>query len=256
MKPLRIIVAGGGTGGHLYPGIAVARELLRRQPDAKVTFAGTARGIEARVIPREGFELDLLRSAGIKGTSPVARMRGLMLLPLGGLDAWRILSRRSPDVVIGVGGYSSGPVVLAAALRRIPTLLMEQNAVPGLTNRTLARVVDAAAVTFDETITYFERRGFVTGNPVREEFFEQRGGGRACGGRRHASAEGFDLWGLPGGARDQRGHGGGGAAVGSPAWPAGDHASDRRARSGTRPRRVSAGGPGGPGGAVPVRHGW
>lgn len=176
MRSLRVIVAGGGTGGHLYPGIAVARELLRRQPDARVTFAGTARGIETRLIPREGFELDLLRSAGLKGTSLVARARGVLLLPLGGLDAWRILSRRSPDVVIGVGGYSSGPVVLAAALRRIPTLLMEQNAVPGLTNRTLARVVDAAAVTFDETITYFGRRGFVTGNPVRAEFFESHVG--------------------------------------------------------------------------------
>jgi UDP-N-acetylglucosamine--N-acetylmuramyl-(pentapeptide) pyrophosphoryl-undecaprenol N-acetylglucosamine transferase len=173
MKSLRVVVAGGGTGGHLYPGIAVARELLRRQPDARVTFAGTARGIEMRVIPREGFELDLLRSAGLKGTSPMARLRGMLLLPLGGLDAWRILSRRQPDVVIGVGGYSSGPVVLAAALRRIPTLLMEQNAMPGLTNRMLARVVDAAAVTFDETLTYFGRRGFVTGNPVRAEFFEK-----------------------------------------------------------------------------------
>ena len=176
MTSLRVVVAGGGTGGHLYPGIAVARELLRRQPDARVTFAGTARGIEVRVIPREGFELDLLRSAGLKGTSPIARVRGVLLLPLGGLDAWRILSRRQPDVVIGVGGYSSGPVVLAAALRRIPTLLMEQNAVPGLTNRTLARWVDAAAVTFDETLTYFGRRGFVTGNPVRAEFFEKHNG--------------------------------------------------------------------------------
>ena len=182
MTPLRVVIAGGGTGGHLYPGIAVARELLARQPDARVTFAGTARGIEARVIPREGFELDLLRSAGLKGASPAALARGLMLLPMGGLDAWGILSRRSPDVVIGVGGYSSGPVVLAAALRRIPTLLMEQNAVPGLTNRSLARMVDAAAVTFDETITYFGRRGFVTGNPVRAAFFEN--------GRAEAAAEG------------------------------------------------------------------
>ena len=176
MTPLRVIVAGGGTGGHLYPGIAVARELLRRLPDATVTFAGTARGIEAGVIPREGFELDVIRSAGLKGTSPAALARGLLLLPLGGLDAWRILSKRSPDVVIGVGGYASGPVVLAAAARGIRTLLMEQNAVPGLTNRTLARVVDAAAVTFDETVTYFGRRGFVTGNPVRSEFFEEAGG--------------------------------------------------------------------------------
>ena len=172
MKPLRVVVAGGGTGGHLYPGIAVARELLRREPGAEISFAGTARGIESRVIPREGFALDVLRSVGLRGASPMAYARGLALIPLGLLDAWQILSRRRPDVVIGVGGYSSGPVVLAAVLRRIPTLLLEQNAVPGLTNRTLARFVDAAAVTFAETVTYFGRRGFVTGNPVRAEFLE------------------------------------------------------------------------------------
>ena len=110
MRPARIVIAGGGTGGHLYPGIAVARELLRRHPDARITFAGTARGIESRVVPLEGFELDLLRSAGLKGTSGAALLRAVLLLPLGGFDAWRILSRRSPDLVIGVGGYSSGPV--------------------------------------------------------------------------------------------------------------------------------------------------
>jgi UDP-N-acetylglucosamine--N-acetylmuramyl-(pentapeptide) pyrophosphoryl-undecaprenol N-acetylglucosamine transferase len=175
MRPLRVIVAGGGTGGHLFPGVAVARELLRRQPDATVTFAGTARGIEARVIPREGFELDLLRSAGLKGMSPGALARGVLLLPLGAVDAWRILSRRKPDVVIGVGGYSSGPLVLAAAVRRISTLLMEQNAVPGLTNRTLAPIVDAAAVTFEESRRYFGEKGTVTGNPVRAEFFDTAG---------------------------------------------------------------------------------
>jgi UDP-N-acetylglucosamine--N-acetylmuramyl-(pentapeptide) pyrophosphoryl-undecaprenol N-acetylglucosamine transferase len=172
MTPLRIVIAGGGTGGHLYPGIAVARELLRRRPDAIVSFAGTARGIESRVVPREGFALDLLRSAGLKGMSPASLARGLMLLPLGGFDAWRIVTRRTPDLVIGVGGYSSGPVVLTAALRRIPTMLLEQNAVPGFTNRRLARVVSAAAVTFESTLSYFGRRGFVTGNPVRPEFFD------------------------------------------------------------------------------------
>jgi UDP-N-acetylglucosamine--N-acetylmuramyl-(pentapeptide) pyrophosphoryl-undecaprenol N-acetylglucosamine transferase len=171
MSPLRVVIAGGGTGGHLYPGIAVARELLRRQPDAVVTFAGTARGIESRVVPREGFALDVLRSTGLKGTSPAALLRGLSLLPLSGVDAWRILSRRQPDLVIGVGGYSSGPVVGLAAARRIPTLLLEQNAVPGFTNRTLARIVSAAAVTFESTSGYFGRRGFVAGNPVRPEFF-------------------------------------------------------------------------------------
>ena len=171
MKPTRVVIAGGGTGGHLYPGIAVARELLRRDPGATVTFAGTAKGIESRVVPREGFELDLLRSAGLKGTTVAARVRGVLLLPLSAVDAWRILSRRRPGLVIGVGGYSSGPVVLAAALRRIPTLLLEQNAVPGLTNRLLSRVVSGAAVTFESTLGFFGRRGFVTGNPVRPEFF-------------------------------------------------------------------------------------
>ena len=173
MRPARIVIAGGGTGGHLYPGIAVARELLRRHPDARITFAGTARGIESRVVPLEGFELDLLRSAGLKGTSGAALLRAVLLLPLGGFDAWRILSRRSPDLVIGVGGYSSGPVMLAAAVRGIPTLLLEQNAVPGLTNRLLARVVSAAAVTFDSTADYFGRRAFVAGNPVRPEFVSE-----------------------------------------------------------------------------------
>jgi UDP-N-acetylglucosamine--N-acetylmuramyl-(pentapeptide) pyrophosphoryl-undecaprenol N-acetylglucosamine transferase len=181
---LRVVIAGGGTGGHLYPGIAVAREILARRPDATVTFAGTARGIEFRVVPREGFELDVLRSAGLKGRSGTAIVRGVGLLPLSAWDAWRILSRRRPHLVIGVGGYSSGPVVLMAALRRIPTLLAEQNAVPGLTNRLLARVVSAAAVTFDSTVAYFGRRGFVAGNPVRSEFFEGDGGEEADEGTR------------------------------------------------------------------------
>ena len=173
MKPMRVVIAGGGTGGHLYPGIAVARELLRRRPDARITFAGTARGIESRVVPREGFELDTLRSAGLKATSLAARIRGLLLIPLSGMDAWSIVSSRSPDLVIGVGGYSSGPVVLIAALRRIPTLLLEQNAVPGLTNRLLAYAVSAAAVTFESTAAYFGRRAFVAGNPVRSEFLSE-----------------------------------------------------------------------------------
>jgi UDP-N-acetylglucosamine--N-acetylmuramyl-(pentapeptide) pyrophosphoryl-undecaprenol N-acetylglucosamine transferase len=172
MTGLRVVIAGGGTGGHLFPGIAVAREILRRVPDAEISFAGTARGIESRVVPREGFQLDVLRSVGLKGSSPVALARGLALLPLSGVDAWRILSRRSPHLVIGVGGYSSGPVLAAAIARRIPTMLLEQNAVPGLTNRLLASLVGAAAVTFESTVSFFGRRGFVAGNPVRPEFFE------------------------------------------------------------------------------------
>jgi UDP-N-acetylglucosamine--N-acetylmuramyl-(pentapeptide) pyrophosphoryl-undecaprenol N-acetylglucosamine transferase len=170
-RPLTIVIAGGGTGGHLYPGIAVARELLARRSDARVSFAGTAKGIESRVLPREGFALDLIRSGGLKGKSLADRLRGAWLLPHGVFDSWRIVSRRQPDLVIGVGGYSAGPVVLVAALRGIPTMLLEQNAVPGLTNRLLARVVRAAAVTFESTRDFFGAKAFISGNPVRPEFF-------------------------------------------------------------------------------------
>jgi UDP-N-acetylglucosamine--N-acetylmuramyl-(pentapeptide) pyrophosphoryl-undecaprenol N-acetylglucosamine transferase len=167
---MRLVIAGGGTGGHLYPGIAVAREWLSRFPDTTISFAGTARGIEARVVPREGFALDVIRSGGLKGKSIGDRARGAWLVPLGMADAWRLVSLRRPDLVVGVGGYSSGPVVLVAALRGVPTMLLEQNAVPGLTNRMLARVVRAAAVTFESTQQFFGSKAFVSGNPVRPEF--------------------------------------------------------------------------------------
>jgi UDP-N-acetylglucosamine--N-acetylmuramyl-(pentapeptide) pyrophosphoryl-undecaprenol N-acetylglucosamine transferase len=172
---LRVVIAGGGTGGHLDPGIAVARELLARRPDAEVSFAGTARGIEARVIPREGFALDLIRSSGVKGKSIADRLRGAVLVPVSLADGWRILSARRPAVVIGVGGYSSGPIVFVAWLRGVPTMLLEQNAVPGLTNRMLSRFVRAAAVTFDSTQAFFGSKAFVSGNPVRPEFFAASG---------------------------------------------------------------------------------
>ena len=140
-----------------------------------MTFAGTAHGIEARVVPREGFALDVIRSSGVKGKSMADRARGAALVPVSLADAWRLVSARRPSIVIGVGGYSSGPVVLVAALRGVPTMLLEQNAVPGLTNRLLARVVRAAAVTFDSTQTFFGAKAFVSGNPVRPEFFAASG---------------------------------------------------------------------------------
>ena len=173
--PLSVLIAGGGTGGHLYPGIAVAREIAARVPEAQVAFVGTAAGLEARVIPREGFPLDVIRSAGLKGKAIGPLIRGLGLLPLSAVDAWNVVTQRRPAVVIGVGGYSSGPVVLIAALRGIPTVLIEQNAMPGLTNRLLARVVDAAAVTYEESARFFGSKAFVSGNPVRPEFFQNEG---------------------------------------------------------------------------------
>lgn len=171
MTGLSVVIAGGGTGGHLFPGIAVAREIQRRVPGARVSFAGTSRGLEAKVVPAEGFELDVIRSAGIKGKSIGARLRGASLIVPSLWDAWRVISRRRPQVVVGVGGYSSGPIVMVAWLRGVPTIVLEQNAVPGLTNRLLARIVHAAAVTYEETLKHFKGRGFVSGNPVRQEFF-------------------------------------------------------------------------------------
>ena len=195
---LSVVIAGGGTGGHLYPGIAVARELLARVPDAQVTFVGTPAGIEARVIPREGLTLDMIRSAGLKGKSLPSRLRGIGLLPLSAFDAWRVLSRRRPSVVLGVGGYSSGPVVSLAAMRGTPTLLMEQNAVPGMTNRILARFVYAAAVTYEESIPFFAGKAFIAGNPVRAAFFSTSAdaSGRE-GPTPNEHAEGYDQHGTP-----------------------------------------------------------
>src|SRR5262249_26775659 len=133
---------------------------MARAPGSEVVFVGTATGVEARVVPREGVALDTIRRAGLKGKAVLALLRGVALLPAGGNDRWHAISRRHASLVIGVGGYSLGPVVMVAALRGIPTLLMEQNAVPGLTNRLLARVVKAAAVTYEESARFFQGRAF------------------------------------------------------------------------------------------------
>src|SRR5450755_4443056 len=140
-SPVRVVIAGGGTGGHLYPGIAVARELLARRPDAEVSFAGTAQGIESRVIPREGFALDLIRSRGVKGKSLFDRARGAALVPLGLADGWRIVSARRPSLVIGVGGYGWGRVVRAAAPRGVPAWPPGKTGVRGLPTGGPSRVV-------------------------------------------------------------------------------------------------------------------
>ena len=167
----RVLFAGGGTGGHLFPGIAVARALVLRHRRAQVVFAGTGRGIEARALALEGFRFEPIRSAGLVGKSPGAIARTAVLAPLTLFDAARVLHRFRPDLVIGLGGYSAGPVVLLAALAGRPTMLMEQNAVPGMTNRMLAPFVQAAAVSFEATASCFGAGAFVSGNPVREGFF-------------------------------------------------------------------------------------
>jgi UDP-N-acetylglucosamine--N-acetylmuramyl-(pentapeptide) pyrophosphoryl-undecaprenol N-acetylglucosamine transferase len=169
---MRVLIAAGGTGGHIYPGIAVAKEVMRRDPESVVRFVGTSRGLETRLVPQAGFELSLIESAGLVNMGLLARLRGLAVLPRSFVAARRLLKEFRPDVVVGAGGYVSGPVLLTAALMRVPTLVMESNAVPGFTNRVLARFVDAAAVSFEAALPYFGGKGVVTGNPIRREFFE------------------------------------------------------------------------------------
>ena len=169
---MRALIAAAGTGGHIYPGIAVAKEILRRDPEAKIRFVGTARGLENRLVPQAGFELSIIDSAGLKSVGARARARGLAKLPRSFVAARRIIRDFRPDVVIGAGGYVSGPVLLTAAFLRLPTLVMESNALPGWTNRTLARFVDKAAVSFEASLPFFRGKAVVTGNPVRREFFE------------------------------------------------------------------------------------
>lgn len=169
---MRVLIAAGGTGGHIYPGIAVANEVMRREAASIVRFVGTARGLESRLVPKAGFELSLIESAGLKNVSLVAKLRGLLILPKSILAARRLIQEFRPDIVVGAGGYVSGPVLLAASLMRIPTLVMDSNALPGWTNRRLAWVVDQATVSFQEALPYFRGKGVLTGNPVRSEFFE------------------------------------------------------------------------------------
>ena len=168
----RVIIAGGGTGGHIYPGIAVAQEVRRRNPDAEVVFVGTARGLETRIVPNQGFKLELIEVAALKRVGVVRAVQSLFLLPRSFLAVRTLIRRLRPEVVMGVGGYASGPVVLVAALMGVPTLVAEQNALPGFTNRVLARFVKAAAVSFEEAGRFFGSKAEITGNPVREEFFE------------------------------------------------------------------------------------
>jgi len=165
-----VLVAGGGTGGHIFPGVAIARELQARLPGCEVIFVGTRKGLESRIVPAEGFRLITITSAGITGKRLWGRLKGLALVPLSLVQSWSLMGRTRPGLVVGVGGYASGPVLAAAVLRRVPTLIHEQNLIPGATNRWIAPWVTEVAVTFPETIERLEGRGQVLGNPVRREF--------------------------------------------------------------------------------------
>jgi UDP-N-acetylglucosamine--N-acetylmuramyl-(pentapeptide) pyrophosphoryl-undecaprenol N-acetylglucosamine transferase len=167
-----ILIAAGGTGGHIFPGIAVAEEMAARAPGVRVEFVGSTAplGLERRLVPRAGLKLHLLPVLPLNTASLVARLRGLAMLPLGILKALALLLEARPRVVLGIGGYASGPIVLMASLLRIPTVLLEPNAIPGFTNRVLKPFVRQAACAFESTLPRFGSKGVLTGNPVRASF--------------------------------------------------------------------------------------
>lgn len=182
---MRLCIAGGGTGGHVFPALATAAAVRARAPEAALLFVGTASGLEARLVPSAGYPFETIRVRGLKGKGLAERLTASLLLPWAFEESRRILARFAPDVVLGVGGYVAGPVLLAAALGGTPTVLHEQNAVPGMTNRLLCRVATAVAVSLEAAAAHLPaRRLTVTGNPVRADLF---------GHPREASRELFGL---------------------------------------------------------------
>ncbi len=177
VRPLRVLMVAGGTGGHIFPALAVAEELRERAKrrgaagvGCEILFLGTGRGLETRVVPAAGFPLRTVAAAGLKGIGGWRKLRNLLVLPRSAIETALIMGKFQPDVVVGVGGYLAGPAMLEAALKDIPTLLIEPNAVPGFTNRVLAPVVRLAAVAFEETASFYRAKGRLTGHAVRKGF--------------------------------------------------------------------------------------
>ena len=175
-----LMIAGGGTGGHIYPAIAIARGYMAARSSRRVVFVGTERGLEKTIVPKAGFPLEFISAGGLKGKGGLDLIKNVAKLPLGFFQAWKLITKHNPHAVLGVGGYSSGPVLLIAALRGVPTIIHEANAFPGLTNRVLGKFVKSVAVAFADALPRLKRPdGVVTGNPIRAEFFEK---GRARAG--------------------------------------------------------------------------
>lgn len=182
---MKIIIAGGGTGGHIFPGIAIADEILKRYESAEVTFVGTEEGIERSIVPQEGYNIRFLRAEGIVGRSMIKRLRAGIKVILSIYDSFKIIKDLKPDAIIGVGGYASFGMVITGRFLSIPTMIAEQNSVPGLANRILGRFVNAICLTYHESISYFPKdKTYITGNPIRQ--------GITRGDRKRA----YDLFGL------------------------------------------------------------
>lgn len=166
----KIIIAGGGTGGHIYPAIAIANALKQKSPNIKIIFVGTDRGLEKELVPRAGYELKKIRVKGFQRHFSLDTLLSLKEMFLGTIDSFKIVRDEEPDLVIGTGGYVAGPVVLIASLLKIPTIIHEQNVKPGITNRILSKFVDKIAISYSASKKYFPKdKIVVTGNPVRKE---------------------------------------------------------------------------------------
>lgn len=171
---MRVLIAGGGTAGHINPGIAIAKYIKEKQPDTEIVFVGTQRGLETKLVPREGFELKLIRVRGFKRKLSFDTLVAVKEL-FGSLsEAARVIKDFKPDIVIGTGGYVCGPVLFSAARKKIPTLVHEQNAFPGVTNRILSRFVKVVAISFKESEKFFgsAKKLVLTGNPIRKEMLD------------------------------------------------------------------------------------
>lgn len=170
MPVKKVVLAGGGTGGHIYPALAIASGLRKLYPDVKILFIGTERGLEKQLIPKAGYPLKLIRVKGFKRRLSLDTLSSIKQMILGGMDSLAILKEVKPDLVIGTGGYVSGPVIFFASLLRFPTIIHEQNVTPGITNRILSRFVNKVAISFPESVKYFPKsKTVLTGNPIRTE---------------------------------------------------------------------------------------
>lgn len=179
---MKLMIAGGGTGGHLFPGIALASAWVKTAPQGEVFFVGTERGLEVKIVPQNGYRLELIDQVGIKRRGFVQTLKGLFMLPRSLFQSLRIVRREKPAVAVGVGGYAAGPAMVAAWLMRVPTLILEPNAVPGLTNRLLAKIARVAISPYDRARQHFGKKLVKLGIPVRPQiaaaFKEARAGER------------------------------------------------------------------------------
>jgi UDP-N-acetylglucosamine--N-acetylmuramyl-(pentapeptide) pyrophosphoryl-undecaprenol N-acetylglucosamine transferase len=168
---MKLLIAGGGTGGHVIPALAIAQEWLSRGKEREVVLVGTERGIEMRLVPQAGLPLETLRVAGLKGKGGATLLRNIVMLVPAMMDARRVLRKHKPVAAFGVGGYAAGPMMLATWLSRVPNVIFEPNAEPGLTNKLLARISKRIATGYEISAQAWGKKAVVTGCPVRPEFF-------------------------------------------------------------------------------------